>query len=131
MKLEWKWAWITILLGCAVLQAQVNITSRTFAYTNTFNTLASSGTPTWTDNSTMTGWYAGRNNGGVNTPYTAYTPGIGSATNGGLYSFGSAGNADRALGSIADTVGNTAYGIRLRNTSGTTLTNFTLTFTGE
>lgn len=131
MRFRWNHLAAGAFALAMALHAQVNITSPGFSYTNTFNSLANSGTPTWTDNTTMTGWYAARASGGSNVPYTAYTPGTGSSATGGLYSFGSAASTDRALGSIADTVGNTAYGVRLRNTSGSTITSFTVTYTGE
>src|SRR6185295_1176333 len=53
----------------------------------------------------------------------------------GLFSFGTAANADRALGSraTAAVAGNdpVLYGVRLVNTTGQTLTSFTITYTGE
>jgi hypothetical protein len=113
--------------------AQISITSPSFAYTNTFNSLASSGTPTWTDNSTMAGWYAARVNGTTNLAFSNYSTGTGSSATSALYSFGSSGNSDRALGSVNDfsTNSTTAYGVRLRNTSGATLTRLSIGFTGE
>jgi hypothetical protein len=111
--------------------AQISITSPSFTYTNNFNSLASSGTPTWTDNSTMAGWYAARNASSANTPFTSYATGTGSSSTGNLYSFGT--TSDRALGSIADISGATtiAYGVRLRNNTGATLTRLSIGFTGE
>ncbi len=111
--------------------AQISITSPSFTYTNNFNSLATSGTPTWTDNSTMTGWYAANRVGSVNTPFTSYTAGTGSSATGGLYSYGT--TSDRALGSIADISGATtvAYGVRFRNNTGATLTRLSIGFTGE
>ncbi len=111
--------------------AQISITSSTFSYTNNFNSLAASGTPTWTDNTTMAGWYAARNASSVNTPFTSYTANDGSSATGALYSYGN--TSDRALGSIADISGATtvAYGVRLRNNTGATLTRLSIGFTGE
>ncbi len=111
--------------------AQISITSTNFTYSNNFNSLATSGTPTWTDNSTMAGWYAAYRVGSVNTAFTNYTAGSGTSATGGLYSYGT--TSDRALGSIADISGATtiAYGVRLRNNTGTTLTRLSIGFTGE
>jgi hypothetical protein len=113
--------------------AQISITSPSYSYTNDFNSLATSGTPTWTDNSTMTGWYAARNVSSVNTPFTSYTANNGSSATGALYSYGTGTATDRALGSIADISGATtiAYGVRFRNDTGATLTRLSIGFTGE
>lgn len=95
-------------------------------YTQDFNTLPSStsGNPyTWVDNSTLPGWYTSR---------TAYSVGTGSASTGAMYSFGHAGNADRALGSVgSSSTGTVSYGVRLLNTSGGTLEGFTVSYAGE
>lgn len=111
--------------------AQISITSSTYSYTNNFNSLAASGTPTWTDNSTMAGWYAANRVGAANTPFTSYTANDGSLATGALYSYGT--TSDRALGSIADIAGATtiAYGVRFRNDTGATLTRLSIGFTGE
>ena len=72
-----------------------SITALGTPLTENFDTLASSGTSfTWTDNSTIPGWYTSR---------TSYTVGTGSSNTGALYSFGVAGVnplTDRALGSV-------------------------------
>jgi len=107
-------------------------------YSQDFNSLASStaGNPyTWTDNSTLPGWYAASSLAGV----TSYAVSTGSTTAGSVYSFGSVGSSDRALGAIPvnGTVGSPgptaayAFGVRLQNTAGVTLENFTVSFTGE
>src|SRR5215471_1106348 len=62
-----------------------SITSFGSPLTENFDTLASSGTPTWTDNSTIPGWYA---QFGATANPAAYTPGTGSSATGALYSFG-------------------------------------------
>lgn len=95
-------------------------------YAQNFDSLSNTpnnNTPAWTDNSTITGWYSNR---------TIYRISAGTVTNGDLYSFGTIGNTDRALGSIASTsVATIQYGVRLTNTTGQTLTSFTLGYTGE
>src|SRR5215510_11150207 len=69
-----------------------------------FDSLASVNTGiTWTDNSTIPGWYSTR---------TTYNSGAGSSNAGALYSFGVAGVnpvTDRALGSIASGSTGTIY----------------------
>jgi hypothetical protein len=99
------------------------------AYRQEFNTLAATGTAvSWVDNVTLPGWYAG-NSG---TSFGDYRAGTGSATTGDLYSFGSSGSADRALGSLAtDSLGLLAYGVRLKNDGATALSGFAVTYAGE
>ena len=101
------------------------------AYAQNFDALGTA-SGTWTDNSTLPGWYASKTLGG---PVTGYNAGTGSANTGALYSFGVAGVSnisDRALGSVASgTPGNFAYGVRFTNDSAATFTNFAVSYTGE
>jgi hypothetical protein len=62
--------------------------------------------------------------------------GAGTANTGSFMSFGSSGSSDRALGSLASNTLMPAgsedhLGVRLRNTTGQTLTSFTLSYDGE
>ncbi|CAN5688060.1 hypothetical protein BH09VER1_BH09VER1_03750 [soil metagenome] len=96
-------------------------------YTQNFNTLATSGVPTWTDNSTLTGWYAANNA----TPLTTYSANNGAGTNG-LFSFGPASNTDRALGEGNVTSGrNYSFGVLLQNNTGGTINTVSISYTGE
>ncbi len=129
----------TILLALAVF----TLTPRSSALTNNgsitafgtpltenFDSLASSGTPTWTDNSTIPGWYAqfGTN---VNNP-TTYTPSTGSSGTGALYSFGSTGATDRGLGSVGSgTTTDIFWAVKLTNNTGATITSLSVSYTGE
>ncbi|MDZ8138979.1 MAG: Calx-beta domain-containing protein [Nostoc sp. DedQUE04] len=109
-----------------VIQAYQSILPASFTgtYSQNFNTLAASGTSiAWTNDSTISGWYATRTN---------YITGTGSNNTGGLYSFGSANNAERALGSVASgTTGTIYYGLRLQNNTGSTISNLQVGYTGE
>jgi Secretion system C-terminal sorting domain len=105
------------------------------SYTQDFNTLQSSGTGhTWTDNSTIANWYSQRT--GTGSLYDANTGSVTSAGNF-LFSFGSTGSSDRALGAYSASTGtwtnagNFAHGVLLRNTSGTTMTNIRVSWTLE
>jgi hypothetical protein len=95
-------------------------------YFEGFDTLSSdtTGNPhTWTDDSTIIGWYSTR---------TTYLAGTGSNNTGALYSFGATNASERALGSIgSNATGNIIYGARLINTTSATITEFTLAYTGE
>jgi len=116
------------LLFTVIGWSQVNITT-TGSYTQNFNTgLVSSGSGTFLNNSTIPNWFAKRS--GTATSIAANT---GTTTTGNLYSFGTAA-ADRALGSIGSNnsaAGDFAYGLLLRNTSGITITTFSVAYTGE
>ncbi|TDR24678.1 choice-of-anchor D domain-containing protein [Flavobacterium cheniae] len=119
-----------VALFCSVLGwGQVNIVT-SGNYTQDFNTLANTGTPTWVDNSTIASWYSQRTGTG-----TTYASNTGTTTAGNLYSFGAvAPSTERALGSIGSgnaAAGSFAHGLLLRNTSGTTVTNLSVAYTGE
>jgi hypothetical protein len=105
---------------------------QTISASENFNTLATSGTANaWTDGTTIANWYASV---GGSTPAT-YTGATGTATAGGLYSFGVAGVnvvTDRAIGSISsNTSGNILGAWKITNTTGSTLTSITVTYAGE
>ena len=98
-------------------------------YTQNFDALISTGTGTWTDNSTIANWYAQRTGNG-----TTIVADAGTNTGGNLYSYGVASSTDRALGSLGSgnaAAGSFAYGVLLRNTSGTTISTITVSYTLE
>ena len=119
--------------------AQVSYTGG--SYTQTFDTLPASGTFTLAGNgpfaldgapinaSGLAGWslvkYAGT---GANAIFL-----VGTGTNnaGGVYSFGAAANPDRALGSLGSGGVISRVGVAFANNSGVTITQFTLSYTGE
>jgi len=106
-----------------------------------FDTLAASGIGNaFTNDVTLPGWSVLRSGvagtpgarDGTNTAATLYNAGTGSSFSGALYSFGFFG--DRSLGTVGS--GNAAAGeyvtaLVLQNTTGTTLTSFTLNFRSE
>lgn len=101
-------------------------------YTQNFDSLATSGTANpWLDNSTILGWYASKSAGGATI--TTYRSDNG--LTGALYSYGISGVSnvtDRALGSTSSGTPSTiAYGVRFTNDTPSTLTNFSITYTGE
>src|SRR5438132_998920 len=104
-----------------------SITTLGVPLTENFDTLASTGTGvTWTDNSTIPGWYSTR---------ATYNSGTGSSNTGALYSFGAAGTnpiTDRALGSVASGTTLTIYqAVKLTNNTGTTITSLAISYVGE
>ena len=116
------------------LTAQVSLTTLGTPSTQNFDTLASSGTPAWTDNTTpLVGWYAQFS--ATPTNPTTYTAGTGSSATGALYSFGVAGTnplTDRALGSVGSgTPGDIYWAVRYVNNTGSTITSLNVSYVGE
>jgi endonuclease/exonuclease/phosphatase family metal-dependent hydrolase len=120
---------ISVIFPANFLRAQIPMSGGT--YSQNFDSLANSGTAnTWTDNSTLPGWYASKTAGG--TTVTVYRGDDGTSLAGALYSFGSSSSTERALGSIASgTPGNLAYGVRFTNDTASVQTNFTISYAGE
>lgn len=108
-------------------QAQISYTGGTL-YTQDFNSLSSvAGPHPWTDSGTIVGWYAASDTA---SPITLYTADNGSSNLGNLYSYGSTGDSDRALGSLADgSTGSVYYGVQFKNASAAwTYTSFSVSF---
>ncbi|MGB4801887.1 MAG: DUF11 domain-containing protein, partial [Anaerolineae bacterium] len=93
-------------------------------YEQNFDTLSNTGTGNpWTDDSTIAGWYTNK---------TTYNAGTGTSTTGSVFSFGSTGSTERALGSVASgTTGAIYYGVRLVNDTGSTVSAIAIDYTGE
>jgi Bacterial Ig domain/Calcineurin-like phosphoesterase/Concanavalin A-like lectin/glucanases superfamily/Purple acid Phosphatase, N-terminal domain len=131
---------LTAATAC-LAHAQVSYTGG--VYSQNFNTLAGTTNntlnATWTDNSTLPGWYANKTTFSVTDATVGGTAATFDATsaanNVGLFSFGTAASTDRALGARATSqvAGNdpVLYGVRLVNNTTQTLTKFTVTYTGE
>ena len=119
------------LLGAGALwsdtaQAQcVSLTTVGVPSTQNFDTLSSAGTSNlpWTDNSTIPAWYSTR---------TTYNSATGSNNAGSLYSFGAAGNSDRALGGLASNgTGTFFWAACFTNNTGAPLTAVDISYNGE
>jgi hypothetical protein len=119
---------VSALAGCALAQH-----SFTGSYAQNFDSLASTGTNiAWTDGTTLPNWHMRR----VNDPNLVladqYDAGAGTSISGAVYSFGSAGSAERALGSIGSgSVEHAAYGLLMRNDSLFAYDQLTVTYWGE
>ncbi len=99
--------------------------TRSGAYSQDFNTLASSDSAPWENGVTLAGWQAQ-----AAKPVTNYNASSGTRTASGLYSFGS--TSDRALGSIGGSDPDYFFwGVILRNDTGLVITNIALSFRGE
>gem|GEM_PF-710659 len=109
--------------------AQVSLTALDAPYTQAFDGLPASGSATWTNNSTIPGWYHARTGTG-----TTIVANDGSSNAGNLYSYGTGTATDRALGSIGSgnaAIGNLFWGVRLLNNTGATITSLDVAYTGE
>jgi T5SS/PEP-CTERM-associated repeat protein len=100
-------------------------------YTQNFNSLERNGsTAEWRDNFTLDGWYAAQTLAPTNI--TTYRVSNGSDSTGGLYDFGAHSDPERALGSLASNpTGDIAFGLSFSNDTPNTVSNFTVTYTGE
>src|ERR1041385_6254059 len=120
------------LIAAGLLQfssAQVLMSGGT--YSQNFDSLANSGTGIgWTNNVTLSGWYASKSV--APNDVTAYNTGTGSSGTGALYSFVASGSTERAFGSVASgTPGNFAYGVRIINDTDSARSNLTVSYTRE
>ena len=109
--------------------AQVSLTTLGAAHTESFDTLPASGSATWTNNSTIPGWFHARTGTG-----TTVVANNGASNGGNLYSYGTGAATDRALGSLGSgnaAVGNMFWGIRLQNNTGATITSLDVSYIGE
>jgi len=109
-------------------QVSMNVTG---TYSQNFNTLLSTGSVnSWLENSTISNWYSQRTSTSTN-----YAASNGSNTTGGLYSYGSSGIQERALGSIGSGSptfgGSFAHGVLLKNNGSSVLSNLNLSYTLE
>ena len=110
--------------------AQTSLTSS--AYTQNFDSLSNTGTAnTWTNNTTLAGWYATFTGGSGSFPGT-YRADDGTSNAGALYSYGTTSSTERALGSASSgTPGTVIYGVAFTNNTGATITNLNIQYTGE
>lgn len=117
------------VFGGAAL-AQQSITSFTgISYQQNFDTLANTGTGLSTP--LPANWLLSEN-ASAGSPTTAgtYTAGTGSVATVDLYSYGSSGSTERALGSTYANA-NAAFGIIFRNNTGRTITSLYIGYRGE
>jgi uncharacterized protein len=125
-------------------QGQVLLSSG-LTYSQNFDSLASTGASgSWSDNTTLLGWYASKAYSTSATPqtygpyaYTSYRVDSGGNNSGNLFDYGSASATDRALGSVASgtvagTTMATVFGLRIQNDTATTFSGYMgISFTGE
>ncbi|MFD2245705.1 T9SS type A sorting domain-containing protein [Pontibacter ruber] len=113
--------------------AQVSMGRFITTYSQNFNGLPASGTGTWDDGQYyFPGWTVKRT-----VASSTITANSGGSNTSGLYSYGSTGTSDRALGSISSIPSGLkvsaqfAYGLLLQNNAGTSITSLDISFFGE
>ncbi len=119
--------WLAIaglLLASPVSAQPVSLTSTGTPHTESFDTLASSGT----SSVTPAGWAFVESGTNANTTYTA---GTGSSGTGDTYSFGASGSGERAFGGLQSGTLVPTIGAAFTNNTGTTITSLVFTYTGE
>lgn len=100
----------------------------TGSYSQNFDILISSGSAAWTDNSTIPGWYWQYQ---FQDQYKTYSATDGTDISTGKKSFGLPGNSDRAMGIVPDKDRPFTIGIALQNKSSTTISQVSISYTGE
>jgi len=123
------------LFGVASVHAAGLVFDNTGTYSQNFDSLPSVNS-TWTDDTTLPGWFAARSGGTAAAGgITAINAGTGSSNAGALYSFGVAGTnpvTDRALGSVSSgTPGTITYGVLFQAPAGININNINVSYTGE
>lgn len=114
--------------ACAALHAAPVAITGTGNYSQNFDTLPNIAA-VWADDSTVPGWYSQRTGSG-----TTIEADSGLSGSGNLYSYGTAGATERALGSLGNSnaaAGNFAHGVLLQNASGEAATLNSLAYTAE
>lgn len=122
-----------------VAQAQISVTSPSFTYAQSFDSLTTSTTATpWVNDSTLPGWSLINSAGAAAATIVA---GTGSSNAGSFYSFGGAGSGDRALGGAASGgayFGSPATGaiagwmvVAFTNNTNANIDGFTFGYSGE
>lgn len=121
---------LTLVLLQTNVRAQcVSLTSAGAASSQNFNTLSNTAGST-TNNLTITGWYLTESGGGArdNEQYAVDT---GSSNTGDTYSYGSAGDTERALGGQQSGTLIPIIGACFTNNTGNTINSLSIAYTGE
>ena len=110
--------------GAGVAAGQASLSAIDTAYTQDFNTLASTGQ----SDVVPLGWAFSEMGMNANTTYTA---GTGSNNAGDTYSFGSTGSSERAFGSLLSGSLIPVIGVAFTNNTGATISSLDVAYAGE
>lgn len=113
-----------LLAGAGVAAGQASLSAIDTAYTQDFNTLASTGQ----SDVVPLGWAFSELGTNANTTYTA---GTGSSNAGDTYSFGSTGSSERAFGSLLSGSLIPMIGVAFTNNTGATISSLDVAYAGE
>lgn len=115
-----------IVVGTGAM-AQIPVTGSSLTYMQDFNGLDITST---NSSNLPSGWeiFEYGTSANVNNQYKGDA---GTSNGGDTYSYGSAGAAERALGSLASNTLSTQYGAKFINNTGTTITSLTISYQGE
>lgn len=118
------------MLTCNWAAGDIIISALNSPYSQDFDGLISTGSGTFVDDSTIPGWTV--NSEEMDTNSDEYFASTGSSTFGEVYSFGSNGSGDRALGYIGSS-GNRYFNaaVIFTNNTGGTIDQIVISYTGE
>lgn len=125
MKLHCAVVFVCLFVLPEVGFAGIILTSSVPSYSQNFDTLANSGA---TGTALPSGWLISESGGAANSSYGV---GTGSLTTGNTYSFGLAGDTDRALGGLQTGTLIPLFGVSFQNGGTTSILDFTITYVGE
>ncbi len=131
---------VAAVCGAASADTTTSYGTAGVAYTQNFNSLASSGA--WSNNvstPSVVGWNVYRGGTSANstrdatqTAVTAWSANTGSTSTGAFYAFASTSSSDRAIGGLSsNTTGDYAITFAVKNTTGHTLTGFSFDWVME
>jgi uncharacterized repeat protein (TIGR01451 family) len=126
---RWLSAALLLASGATVSAQCVSLTTLGSASTQSFNTLSNTAGST-TNNLTITGWFMTETGGGArdNEQYAVDT---GGSNTGDTFSYGPAGNTDRALGGLQSGTLIPVIGACFTNNTGSTISSLDVAYTGE
>ncbi len=118
---------VSVAFSAAVTGQSISLTGT--AYTQDFNSLSNVAGST-TNIFSIPGWYLSETGGGARDN-EQYAVDPGASNTGDSYSYGAVAATERALGSLRSGTLISSYGASFTNNTGSTITSFTITYTGE
>jgi predicted extracellular nuclease len=120
---------IFLFFGNLAFGQSISISTFNSPITQDFNTLSNTAAST-TNTLIINGWFLTETGGGArdNEQYGVDT---GSSSTGDTYSYGSAANSDRSLGSLRSGTLISVFGATFKNNTGATINSLEITYTGE
>jgi hypothetical protein len=119
-----------VIVGASLSQGAISIGSLNSAVSQDFDVLATTGSSTFVDDSTIAGWTV--NSEEMDSNSNEYFASSGTSTGGEVFSFGTGTDSDRALGYIGSG-GNDFFNVAvgLQNNTGVTISAINVSYTGE